>query len=62
MMVVNFVISTKNEDVSLVKTGFYTTMETIIQAQQAAIITAITGVSAATTANSGNYYRTILLR
>lgn len=54
MMVVNFVISTKNEDVSLVKTGFYTTMETIIQAQQAAIITAIIGVSAATAANSGN--------
>ena len=52
MMAFNFVVSDKISDHSIVDTGMMTTMETIIQAQQAAMIAATAGVVAANSANS----------
>ncbi|WP_110113354.1 DUF4003 family protein [Bacillus sp. CGMCC 1.16541] len=47
MMATSFVLSEKIDDPSLVETKMYTIMETIIQAQQAAMIATITAASAA---------------
>lgn len=44
---INFVMSEKIEDKTLVEAGLHTLMETIIQAQQAAMIAAVVGASAA---------------
>lgn len=52
MMAVNFVIREKI-DQQVLETGIYTTIETIIQAQQAAMVAALAG-GAAVTASSGN--------
>ncbi|GGM19483.1 hypothetical protein GCM10011351_01640 [Paraliobacillus quinghaiensis] len=52
MMAFNFVVSEKLADHSIVETGMMTTMETIIQAQQAAMIAATAGAVAANSANS----------
>ena len=51
MMAFNYVVSENLADHSIVETGMITTMETIIQAQQAAMIAATAGAVAA---NSGN--------
>ncbi|PLR78448.1 hypothetical protein CU633_05585 [Bacillus sp. V3-13] len=48
-MAVNFVMSEKIENSSLLNTGLYTTMEALIQAQQAAMYAAIVGASVAIT-------------
>ncbi|WP_421383708.1 DUF4003 family protein [Bacillus salacetis] len=54
MMAVSFYISDKIEHSSMVETSLYTTIETLIQAQQAASIAAISGAAAAASAGSGS--------
>lgn len=49
MLAVNLVISEKLKDSRLVETGIYTTIETIIQAQQAAMLAVIASTSAIAT-------------
>ncbi|WLR54660.1 DUF4003 family protein [Mesobacillus subterraneus] len=53
MMAVNFVISDKVEHSSLLQTNLSTTIETLIQAQQAASIAAISGAAVAASSNGG---------
>lgn len=52
IMAINFIVSNKVTDSSLLETGIYTTIETIIQAQQAAMTAAIVGATAANVSNS----------
>ncbi|WP_171038080.1 DUF4003 family protein [Aquibacillus sediminis] len=52
-MAVNFVISTHTEDSQLLETGMATTIETILQAQQAALIATMAGTTAAASSSSG---------
>jgi hypothetical protein len=52
MLAVNLVISEKLTDSRLVEAGIYTTIETIIQAQQAAMLAVIASTSAVTTTSS----------
>lgn len=52
IMAVNFIMSDKLENSSLLETGIFTTIEAIIQAQQAAMIAAISA-SAAASSNGG---------
>ena len=54
MMAVSFFVSDKIEHSSMVETSLHTTIETLIQAQQAASIAAITGTAAATGAADGS--------
>ena len=49
MLGVNLVISEKLKDSRVVETGIYTTIETIIQAQQAAMLAVIASTSAVAT-------------
>ncbi|MCT8137810.1 DUF4003 domain-containing protein [Anaerobacillus sp. CMMVII] len=51
---VNFIVKDKLDDASLISTGIQTTIESIIQAQQAAMIAAMAGGAAAASANSGS--------
>ncbi|WP_226646270.1 DUF4003 family protein [Mesobacillus subterraneus] len=53
MMAVNFVISDKIDQSSLLQTNLSTTIETLIQAQQAASIAAISGAAVAASSNGG---------
>lgn len=53
MMAVNFVISDKIDHSSLLQTNLSTTIETLIQAQQAASIAAISGAAVASSSNGG---------
>ncbi|MGF2614808.1 DUF4003 domain-containing protein [Rossellomorea vietnamensis] len=53
MMAVSFYIADKIEHSSMVETSLYTTMETLIQAQQAASVAAISGAAAAAGAAGG---------
>ncbi|SDK34388.1 DUF4003 family protein [Sediminibacillus albus] len=52
IMAVNFYMSDKIADSSVLNTSLSTSMETIIQAQQAAMIAAVTGASAAAASSS----------
>ncbi|WP_181350409.1 DUF4003 family protein [Thalassobacillus sp. CUG 92003] len=52
-MAVNFVISDQMEDADLLETSLYTTMETVIQAQQAAMIAVMAGGAAAASSSNG---------
>ncbi|WP_070119590.1 DUF4003 family protein [Bacillus marinisedimentorum] len=54
MMGVNILLSEKLEDKGVLETGIYTTIEAVIQAQQAALIAAVAGASAASSSNSGS--------
>jgi hypothetical protein len=51
---VNFIVKDKLDDTSLISTGIQTTIESIIQAQQAAMIAAMAGGAAAVSASSGS--------
>lgn len=53
MMAVSFVVSDKIEDSSLLQTNLSTTIETLIQAQQAASIAAISGAAVTSSSNGG---------
>jgi hypothetical protein len=52
MLAVNLIISEKLNNSRLVETGIYTTIETIIQAQQAALLAVIASTSAVTATTS----------
>ncbi|WP_053217164.1 DUF4003 family protein [Virgibacillus senegalensis] len=52
ILAVNLFMSDKLADASLLETSLYTTMETVIQAQQAAMLAAIAGASVATSSSS----------
>ncbi|MET3698939.1 uncharacterized protein DUF4003 [Bacillus oleivorans] len=52
MMAVNLTISSKIEDPSFIETGFHSIIEALIQAQQAAMIAAAAGVTAASSSGS----------
>ncbi|WP_158282293.1 DUF4003 family protein [Salipaludibacillus keqinensis] len=54
IMATNFVVREKVDQNELIETGIFTTMETIIQAQQTAMIAAVAGGSAAATNGSNN--------
>ncbi|TYS14434.1 DUF4003 domain-containing protein [Rossellomorea vietnamensis] len=54
MMAVSFYISDKIEHSSLVETSLYTTIETLIQAQQAASFAAISGAAGASSTTDGS--------
>lgn len=54
IMAVNFIMSDKITDSNLIETGIYTTMEAIIQAQQAAMLAAVAGASAAASSGGGD--------
>ncbi|WP_026677519.1 DUF4003 family protein [Fictibacillus gelatini] len=53
IMAVNFTVSDQMKNSSLMETGIYTTIEAIIQAQQAAMIAVIASTSAATSSGNG---------
>lgn len=53
IMAVNFTVKEKMEEHSVFQAGIHTTMETVIQAQQAAMIAAVTAGSAAGASSSG---------
>ncbi|SES01002.1 DUF4003 family protein [Salipaludibacillus aurantiacus] len=54
IMAANFAVREKIDQNDIVETGIFTTIETIIQAQQAAMIAAFAGGSAAATSGSNN--------
>lgn len=54
MMAINFVVKDKLEDKRLVSTGLQTTIETIIQAQQAAMVAVMAGTATVATSSSSN--------
>ncbi|KHF39416.1 DUF4003 family protein [Halalkalibacter okhensis] len=53
IMAVTFIVKDKVEDTSLISTGIQTTIETIIQAQQAAMFAAMTGAAVAVSSSNG---------
>lgn len=54
IMAANFFVKDQIDDESVLSTGIQTTIEAMIQAQQAAMIATMAGVTAATAANSSN--------
>jgi hypothetical protein len=55
LIAVNFIVKDKVDDTSVISTGIQTTIESIIQAQQAAMVAVMAGAAAASSSSSSSH-------